>query len=306
MAFMATPLPLDRSVMGLLRQLSEVVFWLGVAACVFFLFLAWWQGWMLLGVVGFTGIFLALYAGFIEPYWFQVVTHNLTLKDEVKRSVRIIFLSDFHTGEAKTKVFYDALFARVQALRPDLVLLGGDYIECLGATIRDLAGIGLLTPKYGVYFVLGNHDYWDDPELVRDMLKSFGAKDLTGKTYAIGEEAKTFTLTGVDDAWLGTPRRQLPLAKSEFPIVLLTHESDILLDLPDEEVDLVFLGHTHGGQVRLPGYGSLTKLPQSTPDWLDRGLKTWRGMRLLISQGIGESSARVRLFARPQIIVVDI
>ncbi len=284
----------------------EVVFWLGVAVCVFFLLLAWWQGWKLLGFVGLAGILLASYAGFIEPYWFQVVTHKLVLKDGVERSVRIIFLSDFHAGEAKKKPFYDALFTRVQTLRPDLVLLGGDYVECLGTFIHDLAEIRSLSPKYGVHFILGNHDYWDDPILIRDTLESFGARDLTGKTHVIGEGARAFALTGIDDAWFGTPRRQLPLAQSASPLILLTHESDILLDLPDDLVDLVFLGHTHGGQVRLPGYGSLTKLPQSTPAWLDRGLKTWRGMRLLISQGIGESLARVRLFARPQIVIVDL
>jgi predicted MPP superfamily phosphohydrolase len=270
----------------------EVAFWLDVTVCVVFVLLAWGQGWELLGFIGLAGILLAFYAGFIEPYWFQVVTHKLTLKDDVERSIRIIFLSDFHTGEAKKKSFYDALFVRAQALRPDLVLLGGDYVEYFGSAIRDLAGIRLLKPKYGVHFVLGNHDYWDHPEAIRNALESFGARNLTGKTYTIGGGIHAFTLTGIDDAWLGTPRRQLPLVQNVFPLVLLTHESDILLDLPDDTVDLVFLGHTHGGQVRLPGYGSLTKLPQSTPAWLDRGLKTWRGMRLLISQGIGESSAR--------------
>lgn len=303
---MARPLSLDYSIAGMFRRMLAVTVPVGLLGCSLVLFFGWSRGSIGWGLVGGVGIIFGLYARFVEPYWFQIVTHSLVLRDGIKRSIRVVFLSDFHTGEEKTRAFYDRLFARVRALNPDLILLGGDYVECRGDSVTDLAGIQTLSPPYGVYFILGNHDYEDDPVLIRNMLTSFGAKDLTDKTLRCGEGDHAFALTGIDDAWLGSPRIHLPFPEPSLPRLLLTHESDILLDLPEGFADLVFLGHTHGGQVRLPGYGSITHLPQSTPSWLDRGLKRWRGMTLLISQGIGESSAPIRFLARPQIIVVDL
>lgn len=303
---MKAPLDLNRSVMGLLRYFLEVAYWIVFICCFASLLLGFQRHQVFLEVLGIFGLAIGVYGRFIEPYWFQIVTRQLVLSDSVKRSTRIIFLSDFHTGEKKTRRFYDQLFKRVKALKPDLLLLGGDYVECESRSIMDLSGVKEIQPRYGTHFILGNHDYWDRPEYIRKMLLSFGAEDLTGKTHVIGEGENAFVLTGIDDSWHGTPTAQLPLAPQVKPLIILTHESDVLLDLPEGSAELVLLGHTHGGQIRLPGYGAITRLPQSTPKWLDRGLKTWRGMQLLISQGIGESSAPVRFFARPQIVIVDL
>ena len=303
---MRPPLPLNRSLMALFGHLLEVVFWVSVFACACLLAAGIYFGSFVIGLIGGCGLLIALYAGFIEPHWFQIVHHVLRLRDGRARNIRIVFLSDFHAGQAKTRSVYDQLFKRVAALHPDLILLGGDYVEARSDAARDLVGIAMLKPRLGTYFILGNHDYEDHPALIRSFLSSFGAKDLTGQTISFGVGEDVFQLVGIDDAWLGAPRGQLGFVVSKKPTIVLTHESDILLDLPEEAADLVFLGHTHGGQVRLPGYGAVARMPQTTPHWLDRGLKTWRGMQLLISQGIGESSARVRLLARPQIVVVDL
>jgi predicted MPP superfamily phosphohydrolase len=303
---MRTPLNLQDSIMGLWRALLASVFWVAFAISVVFLILGIVAHLWVLGVIGLIGIVIGTYSGFVEPRWFEIALHDLRLQDGKKREVRIVFLSDFHTGAEKTRAFYARLFTRVAALKPDLILLGGDYVECLADSIEDLGELHILTPRFGMYFVLGNHDYWDDPRRIQAALTQFGAKELTGVSTVIGTGDEAFVLTGIDDAWLGTPQQHLPLSNVTLPRVLLTHESDILCDLPEASADLVLLGHTHGGQVRIPGYGSLTALPQSTPAWLDHGLKVWRGMRLLISRGLGESSARVRLFARPQIVVIDL
>ena len=267
-------------------------------------------GWMnyswILILLGGSGFSLGIYAGFLEPQWLQLSHYDLQLHDEKKRSIRIIFLSDFHAGVEKTRAYYARLFRRVASLQPDLLLLGGDYVECEAKGIEDLVDLQSVQPRLGTYFVLGNHDYWDHPQLIQKALARFGAQDLTGVSTVFGAGEEAFILTGVDDAWLGAPQTHLPLPAVTLPRILLTHESDILCDIPEESADLVLLGHTHGGQVRIPGYGALTRLPQNTPAWLDHGLKVWRGMRLIISRGLGESSARVRLFARPQIVVIDL
>lgn len=303
---MRAPLDLQQTAGRLIRHFLEICFWLGISLCLSSILIGLEKGWIALVLIGTTGFLLGLYSGFVEPYWLQTIHHPLLLSDGIKRSIRIIFLSDFHTGEEKTRRFYDRLFERVQALKPDLLLLGGDYVECHHSTIADLGNLARIKSRYGTRFVLGNHDYWDRPEAIHRALESFGAQSLTGRSETIGEGERAFTLVGIDDSWLGTPSGQLPLTKQSSPVILLTHESDILLDFPEGIVDLVFLGHTHGGQVRLPMHGSVKMLPQSTPQWLDRGLKYWRGMRLLISHGVGESGARVRFCARPQIVVVDL
>lgn len=303
---MPKPLDLNRSVMGLLRRSLKGFFWALLTGCLFFALWGAYRGWWFLGSGAAFFLVVGIYAAWIEPCWVEVVRYSLRLQDERERRLRIVFLSDFHAGEEKTRHFYKKIFTRVKRLQPDLLLLGGDYVECRATAVEDLADIQEITPRYGAYFVLGNHDYWDDPRYIRHVLEGFGLHDLTGKTQQVGEGEHAFFLSGLDDAWMGTPASSLPLAAVSLPRLLLTHESDILLDLPEASVDLVVLGHTHGGQIRLPRYGAITALPQSTPAWLDRGLRVWRGMRLLISQGVGESSARVRFLARPQIIVIDL
>lgn len=292
--------------MGLWRSLLATVFWAAFFSSFVLLIVGVITHLWLLWMVGLIGIIIGTYSGFIEPQWFQIAQYAFNLHDGKKRSIRIIFLSDFHTGAEKTRAFYARLFNRVATLRPDLILLGGDYVECLSRSIEDLTDLQSLKARLGIYFVLGNHDYWDHPQSIQAALTRFGVKELTGISTVIGEGDTAFVLTGIDDAWMGTPQLHVPLPAATLPRILLTHESDVLCDLPEASADLVFLGHTHGGQICIPGYGPLTSLPQNTPAWLDHGLKTFRGMRLLISRGLGESSARVRLFARPQIVVVDL
>ncbi len=302
---MSRPVRLDQSHMDILRIGAEWFFRCCFLVGSFGAGIAFIYGWWVLGILLGICFGLLLYMRFIEPHWYEVVTHHFSLRDGVKRGVRIVFLSDIHAGHQKTKRAYNRIWQKVQSLQPDIVLFGGDFVEVLGAAIHDLEGISQIQPSIGTFFVLGNHDYWDDPSLIARVLKEIGAQDLTNACVQIGEGGLGFSLVGLDDAWLGTPRIEV-MPPAAQPTILLTHESDILIDLPEGAADLVFLGHTHGGQIRLPWKGAVTTLPQSTPQWLDRGLKEWRRMRLIISQGLGESTMGVRFWARPQIVVVEI
>ncbi len=302
---MARSVRLDQSHMDILRIGAEWFFrgcfLIGsLGAGIVFL-----MGWWLLGSILSVCFGVLLYMRFIEPQWYEVKRYQCVLHDGIQRHLRIVFLSDIHAGHQKTKLDYQRVWKKVQTLQPDIVLFGGDFVEVSGVAIQDLEGISEIQPSIGKFFILGNHDYWDDPGIIARVLKNAGVRDLTNTCLDIGEGDSRFSLVGLDDAWLGTPRIEV-MPPVDQTTILLTHESDILLDLPEAAADLVFLGHTHGGQIRLPWRGSVTTLPQFTPQWLDRGLKEWRKMRLIISQGIGESTMGVRFWARPQIVVVEI
>lgn len=305
MADMKQPLALESSILDLFRTVIEVVFWLMALVLVTGLAMLSILGLWIGAVSMCLGLFLLFYTGYIEPGWYQTVVYRLTLRDGLSTPLKIIFLSDFHTGHRKSKARYTRLFQRVQKLQPDLVLLGGDFVESIGATAADLEGLQLLKPPLGMFFILGNHDYWDDPKRVAAILTAFGAQDLTNREIELRVGIERIRLIGADDASFGVP--VLPnLWQSGLPTIFLTHEVDLLSDIPEGACDLVLLGHTHGGQIRFPFKGSLAPLPQAAPAWLDQGLKTWRGLRLIISRGIGESMARVRFWARPQIVVVEL
>ncbi len=195
----------------------------------------------------------------------------------------------------------------MKALQPDIIVLGGDFVDESARAVSQLRPIFELRPALGVWCVLGNHDFMDDPRaLLREML-ACGVRDLTNQTKVFPlTQNQSFELVGLDDSLFGSPDLGLVVAPKKGLRVIAMHEPDLLLDLPEGCADVVLLGHTHGGQIRLPLHGPVVGLPQIAPQSLDAGEKPWRGMRAIISRGIGEAGVRARLGVRPEVVVLDI
>lgn len=257
---------------------------------------------LVLGILA-TGTFL--YGRYVEPCLVQVQTYT---HGEGPRSLRVVFLSDFHAGSGKTTRFYAHIAKRVRALEPDLLVFGGDFVDEALTSLPLLDPLFAWTPRLGSWFVLGNHDFIDDPQQLVRALEQRNVRDLTNasRSFALAD-GRSCELVGLDDSLFGAPDLRLVASPKTAAVrVIVTHEPDLLLDLPDGCADIVLLGHTHGGQIRLPVRGPVTSLPQIAPQWLDMGEKEWRGMRVLISRGIGEVWVKARLGARPEILVLDI
>ena len=261
--------------------------------------------WPILGVLAFICLALLVYGIFIEPHRLTVVTYRLNLHRDPRVRLRIAFLSDVHAGGFHKKSWFARIAREVHALRPDLIALGGDYVVDRADAVQELKPLADLQAPLGKFFVMGNHDMADRPQDIRAALVSFGFTDLCNRSASIEREGRALDLHGLDDHWYGNPRPFRRPSKDR-PHLTLSHEPDVLLDLKEGDTDLVLSGHTHGGQIRLPLLGALWPIPAKLGRAVDHGRKLIHGIPLIVSNGLGETDGRLRLFAPPQVVVVEV
>lgn len=222
----------------------------------------------------------------------------------------IALLSDIHLGNrAMNAERLGRIVSEVNAARPDLVLLAGDFMvghDAVGASQRAAglqAPLSRLTARLGVIAVLGNHDHWTSPTSVRAALVRAGVTVLQNEALQRGP----ITILGIDDAFSGHDDVGATLASwrrvGGIPLVL-THAPDVALKLPSD-LPLVMAGHTHCGQVVLPWMGPLlTRGPKQ--QWRTLydpryrcGVVQDRGRVVLVTAGLGSGTSPLRLGARP-------
>lgn len=255
-----------------------------------------------------------IYAIFVEPNRLSVASYREALVAEPKTWIKIALLTDLHAGGFRKKDWYERVVNEVNALAPDVVLLGGDQVADRPEAVSELQVLSRLQAPLGGFFVLGNHDLLGNGAAVRRALVSFGFTDATNSSRMIEKQGSSFELAAIDDAWLGVPdysfgdpSTSLSSARDgEKPRVLLSHEPDALLDVKEGDASLVLSGHTHGGQIRLPFVGSIWPIPAKLGRAVDRGRKVIHGVPLIISNGLGETDCRARMLAPPQIVLVEI
>lgn len=193
--------------------------------------------------------------------------------------------------------------AIANSLNPDLVVLTGDYVWQDLEAIDELAPIlSGLDAKYGVFSTLGNHDYWLDADVITATLEAAGLPVLVNQGLSIKHGKGSFYLAGLDDGWSGNPDLDATLegAMPDDPVILLCHEPDLADRYSlDGRVSLQLSGHSHGGQIRLPGLGALI-LPYLGRKY-DIGLYKVNEMLLYTNRGIGVISEPVRYNCPPEI-----
>ncbi len=280
-----------------------------VALCVFGLMTAWLSFraggfWDFLGIAALCGTVVVLYAEFIEPKRITVKRYREALVFDPKTWIRVAFLSDLHAGGGALPQYWERVAREVQALAPDLIILGGDFVADRAEPVADLEPFAKLHASLGKMFVMGNHDYVDQPQHIRKTLMGFGYTDMMHKSVTVAQEGHELEIHGLDDHWYGTLR---PFARKSktIPHLLISHEPDVLMDLQEGDTDLVLSGHTHGGQVRFPLIGSVW-VPAKLGRAVDRGRKRLKGVTAIISNGLGEGKWRPRFFSPPQIVIVEV
>lgn len=265
------------------------------------------------------------WAAGIEPHWrLTVARYDLRVPSWTGAPLTIALVTDLHACEPFMPLGrIEEIVAATNALGADLVLLGGDYVAGLGAwKARDLepeewaAPLGALHAPLGVWSVLGNHDWWAEtgPGPVRAALEAVGIPVLENQSVPIAG-SDGFWLAGLGDQlarrgrgrrWRGVDDLPGTLAQVEDdrPVVLLAHEPDIFRRV-DERVSLTLAGHTHGGQVWLPGVGR-PAIPSRLGAHLAYGHVVDRGRHLVVSSGLGLSGVPVRFLVPPEIALVTL
>ena len=223
--------------------------------------------------------------------------------------VRVALISDLHVqGPDMPPERLARIVGQVNAQRPDLVLIAGDFVgdRTLASqypTAEVVAPLARLRSRLGTIAVLGNHDYWRDGREVRDALTRAGIRVLANQALQVGPLA----LGGLDDQRTGRNRdnqtyaamRALPGAR-----VLLSHSPDPFATLPPD-IGLMLAGHTHCGQIRLPLYGALTN-DSAYGNRYACGFIEENGRKLIVTAGLGASMVPLRLLAPPDFWMVTI
>lgn len=239
----------------------------------------------------------------VEPEWLTITRQTIVLPHLPAGldGYKIVQLSDFHLYPFTTLDLAKRTVARTNELAPDLVVLTGDYVLETAASIFDLAPeLAKLNPRHGIFAILGNHDHWTDAEVVKQGLAAHGIELLHNRGVLLNESQ--LLLAGVDDLWSGEPDVEAALAngREDVPTILLAHEPDFADDfLGDGRIQLQLSGHTHGGQVRLPGFGPIV-LPRYGQKYHNGLYQVGQG-QVYTNRGIGLIGPAVRLNCPPEI-----
>lgn len=232
------------------------------------------------------------------------------------KSIRIALVTDLHLGFYKGDAWTQTLVETINREQPDLVLLDGDLVHRIPADRLAAAfmPLGQIRAKDGVFAVLGNHDY-GDPGLdlslrLEGVLRSVGIRVLHNQEVSLDG----LDLVGVDD--LRVDRAMLAVAldgADQARTVVLCHNPDLMIQpwpvgpvgAPggSPRAGLWLFGHTHAGQVRLPGLSALfyNVAGPYTHDWYQTDYGP-----VYVSAGAGEVSLPLRLLIPPEVVILEL
>ncbi len=278
---------------------------------------------------GFSGYALA-----VEPMRLNVTRYQLTPPAWPKGlGLRIAVLADVHACEPWMSADrIAAIVARTNALQPDLILLLGDYMAAHRFVTRHVPpeawaeALATSRAPLGVHAVLGNHDWWDDhaaqregkgPVFARRALERAGVPVYENDAVRLTKGGRPFWVAGLGDqlALLGSRWRYhrrvgmddltgtLAKVKDDAPVILMAHEPDVFVRMPDR-VSLTVSGHTHGGQVRMLGYAPV--VPSRYRNRYAYGHVVERNQHLVVSGGLGCSIAPIRFGVPPEIVLMEV
>ena len=256
--------------------------------------------------------------GFVQSNDPLLVRREITLKRLPRAfdGFTIVHLSDFHYEHRFSSVPIRKAVEIVNGLRPDLIVLTGDYVtvpvfhrERLVRKSAETAipCAALLAQMQGPkYAILGNHDAVANPPLIVRSLEDQGIPVLRNRCLPIERGNGRIWLAGIDDLLRGLPRidRTLNGIPPDETTILLAHEPDYADQAAFFPVDLQLSGHSHGGQVWIPGIGApwLPSMSRRYP----RGLYRIKDLTLYTNMGIGTIRAPIRLNCPPEVTLISL
>jgi hypothetical protein len=217
---------------------------------------------------------------------------------------RIAFLSDMHSSPLVPAWWLERAVEQALALEPDLIALGGDFLDDDPHYIATLADI--LKPLHapdGVVAVLGNHDHYVGAQGVREELAEAGVRELRNASITLSRGDARLAIAGIGDLERDTIDFAAALAGvgAETPRIVLSHDPDVFAYWPAGlRLDLMVAGHTHGGQAWLPIIGPPYVPSQFGFRYL-RGLIRENSRQLYVSRGVGTSGVPFRWRCPPEL-----
>jgi predicted MPP superfamily phosphohydrolase len=285
--------------------------------------------------LGFVGAATAAYSSIVEPMWgLRITRYNITPKRWPSGlKITIAALADIHACRPwMSPERIRSIVETTNALGADMIVLLGDYVAGHRRVIEYVHSsewaqeLGALRAPLGVHAILGNHEWWEDravqkagagPTFAQKALEAVGIPVLQNQAVRLDKAGSPFWLVGLGDQLAFLPSRRAhpgrrigvddlagSLAKvtDDAPVILLAHEPDIAVRVPDR-VSLMLSGHTHGGQVRLFGWSPV--VPSRYGNRF-----AYRHVReacdVVVSGGLGCSIAPIRFGVPPEVVLISL
>lgn len=229
---------------------------------------------------------------------------------------KIVHISDLHNKKFGNN--QENLMKKLKDTTPDIIVITGDLIDRrkfnLDVAMKFIEQSVKIAP---IYYVSGNHEAWSEKyKEIKARLSTVGVHVLDDKEEKITRGNNYINIMGVQDPDFLTKdyldgtnvskvEEQLNKwqDKNEFK-VLLSHRPELLYMYKQYKMDLVFSGHAHGGQIRIPGIGGLVAPDQGFLPKYTTGIYEEDGTSMIVSRGLGNSVFPMRIFNRPEIIEV--
>lgn len=278
-------------------------------------------------------LFLGYYMVIFEPNNIKIERYVVAIKNLPQSfdGVKIVHLSDFHSlwfGSREKRVLQ-----MLEELEPDFIFITGDFVDPITkiVTDRNLRSVKIFWQELGrkyqgrIFGVLGNHD----TIIVKNYLEKSGITilDNENRRIWIGQEfiypvrdsgnknegqkehiSNGVYLIGVDDPWTGRDNlvQAMEGIENDIPKILLAHAAEIIDKAVEKRIDLVLVGHTHGGQINFPVLGRLIQpLSEYGRKYLS-GLFKMNSTYLYANRGIGTSVIPVRFNCPPEITLIKL
>ena len=253
-----------------------------------------------------------------------LTTDRIVLRSEAlpadANHLRIVYLSDIHWGYWFSDGDLGSLIAKINSLRPDLVLFGGDYATDHESALRFFRTIQNMTKihaRYGIFGVPGEADCGEDDQdrvLLSEAMTNAGITPLFNKAEYIQIGSGRICIAGLDDITAGKPdlKSLVSSISGADYVIFLAHNPSVIPDAQQTRdssgslswFDLGLFGHTHGGQMMF--FTSLLGIAEDVPDRYTSGWFTENRVDLLVSRGVGTSVFPGRLFCPPQIHQIEV
>jgi len=266
-----------------------------------------------LGLAGLATAGAVGYARFIEPFQVEITSRDISLPDKYAHldGLRIVQLTDFHYRPESEEELITSIVEKTNSLKPDLILLTGDYLNHDKKVIPPLVKIlSKLQAKHGILASVGNHDIWgiSRKELSRHFQKA--SIDMLVNKHSILElgSGEKLAICGLDSAWGGQPRidEAVKSLKADLPLISMVHEPDLFDDIAEHARTFLQLsGHTHGGQCRVPLIGYAPAKVRYGKNYIYGSFQKAESS-LFVSRGIGTTGLQVRFACKPEIALLKL
>ncbi|MEG6523241.1 metallophosphoesterase [Desulfotomaculum sp. 1211_IL3151] len=245
-------------------------------------------------------IFLAIFYGSFQAKNIKAEHYDITIPKQAN-DLRIVLLSDIHIDKQKSQGFVAKMVEDINALNPDIVVLAGDIFDDrdINSLKREQETLKGIHAKYGVYGVLGNHEYYTGN--LDESLAIFKDANITILRDEVVEAAGIY-IVGREDVSRKRKNLQdiLQHVNKEKPIILLDHQPVAFDEARENGVDLQLSGHTHRGQF-FPNQ-LITKRVYA----VDYGYLAMDTLQVIVSSGYGTWGPPVRIGTQSEIVDIKI